>query len=166
MHEILHTFGVTWPTFIAQLLTVGIVYWVLKTYAFGAVIKMLEERRRRIEEGQANAEKIRRELAAAETKYREILDGANAQAQKLIDEARQSSNALAERRAQDAVVEAERIIARAHEATQLEHERVLNELKREVARLVIDTTAKVSGKVLTSDDQRVLSEETARQIAA
>ncbi|MBV9126619.1 MAG: F0F1 ATP synthase subunit B [Verrucomicrobia bacterium] len=166
MDKIAQTFGVTWPTFIAQLLTVGIVYFVLKKYAFSAVIKMLEERRRRIEEGQANAEKIKRDLAAAEARHREILDQANAQAQKLIDEARQSSNALADRRQQDAIGEAERIIARAHEATQLEYERVLNDLKREVARLVIDTTAKVSGKVLTDEDQRILSEETARQIAA
>ena len=49
---------------------------------------------------------------------------------------------------------------------QLEHDRMLSELKREVGRLVIDTTSKVTGKVLTTEDQRRLSEETARQVAA
>ena len=43
---------------------------------------------------------------------------------------------------------------------------MLAELKREVARLVVDTTAKVTGKVLTGDDQRRLSEEASREIAS
>ena len=54
----------------------------------------------------------------------------------------------------------------AREATSLEHDRILSELKREVGRLVVDTTAKVTGKVLTADDQKRLSEEAARQVAA
>jgi F-type H+-transporting ATPase subunit b len=40
------------------------------------------------------------------------------------------------------------------------------ELKRELGRLVIDTTSKVTGKVLNSDDQRRLQEEAARQLAS
>ena len=166
MSEIFRTFGVTWATFFAQLLTVLAVYYILKTYAFSPIVKMLEERRRRIEEGQINAEKIRHQLADAENRYREILDKANGDSQRMINEARDSANALGEKRAQEAVTEAERIVARAREATTLEHDRVLAELKREVGRLVIETTAKVSGKVLTEDDQRRLSEETSRQVAA
>ena len=105
------------------------------------------------------------QLAESEAKHRETLDQANAQAQKLINEARQSSDALASRRAQEAVTEAERIIARAREATTLEHDRVLSEVKRELGRLVIETTSKVTGKVLTPEDQQRLGEETTRQIA-
>ena len=159
------TFGVSWPAFIAQVLAFLIVLYVLKTYAFGPIINVLEERRRRIAEGQANAEKIKAQLAESEVKYRELLDQANAQAQRIINEARSSSDALAQRRSQEAVTEGERIIARAREATQLEHDRVLSEVKRELGRLVIDTTAKVTGKVLTADDQARLGEETTRQLA-
>lgn len=142
-----------------------IVFYVLKTYAFQPIIDVLEERRRRIAEGQANAEKIKAQLAESEAKYREMLDNAQAQGQKLINEARQSSDALAQRRSQEAVTEAERIIARAREATTLEHDRVLSEVKRELGRLVIETTSKVTGKVLTPEDQARLGEETTRQIA-
>ena len=39
-------------------------------------------------------------------------------------------------------------------------------LEGKVARLVVDTTAKVSGKVLTIDDQRRLTEDANKQIAA
>lgn len=165
MQEILHSFGVNWAAFFAQLITFGVVFYILKTYAFGPIINVLEERRQRISEGQANAEKIKKQLAESEARYREVLDQANAQAQKLISEARASSDSLASRRQQDAITEAERIVARAHEATVLEHDRVLSEVKRELGRLVIETTAKVTGKILTPEDQQRLSEETSRQVA-
>ena len=157
-------FGLNWPAFIAQVLAFSIVLFVLKTYAFGPIINVLEERRRRIAEGQLNADKIKQQLAESEVRYRELLDKANAQSQKLIEEARSSSDALAQRRALDATTEAERIIARAREATTLEHDRVLSEVKRELGRLVIETTAKVTGKVLTPEDQQRLGDETVRQL--
>ena len=42
---------------------------------------------------------------------------------------------------------------------------MLAELKREVGRLVVQTTATVTGKVLTPDDQKRLAEETAKVVA-
>ena len=84
----------------------------------------------------------------------------------MIDEASASASAIADRKQQQAISEAEQIIAKAREATALEHDRILSELKREVGRLVVDTTAKVTGKVLTPDDQKRLSEDAARQVTA
>ena len=88
------------------------------------------------------------------------------EAQKMIDEARASAGAVAERKQQEAIAAAEQIMAKAREASALEHERTMSQLKRELGRLVVDTTAKVTGKVLTSDDQRRLQEEASRQIAS
>jgi F-type H+-transporting ATPase subunit b len=84
----------------------------------------------------------------------------------MIDEARESASHVAERKQQEAVAMAEQIVAKAHEATEIERERTMTLLKRELGRLVVDTTAKVTGKVLDSNDQRRLQEEAARQIAA
>jgi F-type H+-transporting ATPase subunit b len=57
-------------------------------------------------------------------------------------------------------------MAKAREAAALEHERTMAELKRELGRLVVETTSKVTGKVLTPDDQRRLQEEAGRQLAS
>jgi F-type H+-transporting ATPase subunit b len=48
----------------------------------------------------------------------------------------------------------------------LERERIMAELKQELGRLVVDTTVRVTGKVLTPQDHQRINEETARQIAA
>src|SRR5436305_5559980 len=159
------TFGWNWKLFLAQVVSFCIVALLLRQFAYKPILAVLEDRRRKIEEGQINAEKIRKELAEAEKRYQEIVAKANADAQRMIDEARESSSHLAERKQQEAITAAEQILAKAKEAAALEHERQMQTLKRELGRLVIDTTAKVTGKVLTPEDQRRLQEEAARQVA-
>lgn len=160
------TFGFNMWMFLSQVVSFGIVALLLRKYAYKPILGVLEQRRQQIAEAQLNAEKIKTQLAEAEQRYQEILSKANAQAQKMIDEARESASHVAARKEQEAVSAAEQIIAKAHEAAALEHERTMAQLKRELGRLVVDTTAKVTGKVLTSEDQRRLQEEAARQVAA
>ena len=159
------TFGWNWQLFLSQVISFCIVAYLLRRFAYKPIVAVLEERRRTIEQSQLNAEKIKKELAEAEKRYQEILAKANEDAQRMIDEARQSSAHLAERKQQEAVAAAEQILAKAREASAIEHERQMETLKRELGRLVVDTTAKVTGKVLTSDDQKRLQEEAARQVA-
>jgi len=160
------TFGFDTKIFLSQVVSFVIVALVLRQFAYKPILAVLEERRQRIAEGLLNAEKIKQQLAEAEQRHAEILAKANAQAQKMIDDARESSAHIAERKQQEAVVAAEQIMAKAREASVIEHEKVMTELKRELGRLVVNTTAKVTGKVLTPEDQRRLQDEAARQIAS
>ena len=100
-----------------------IVAFLLRRFAYKPILAVLEERRRKIEEGQLNAEKIKQQLAEAEKRYQEILAKANADAQRMIDEARESAAHLSERKQQEAIAAAEQILAKAREAAALEHER-------------------------------------------
>jgi F-type H+-transporting ATPase subunit b len=159
------TFGWNLKLFLSQVISFVLVALLLRRFAYQPILNVLHERRERIAEGLRNAEKIKQQLAEAEKHHAEILAKAHAEAQKMIDEARESSAHLADRKLQEAIVAAEHVMARAREASALEHERTMAELKREVGRLVVETTAKVTGKVLTSEDQRRLQEEAARQLA-
>ncbi len=144
LRETAETFGWNWKLFLSQVISFCIVAFLLQRFAYKPILAVLEERRRKIEEGQINAEKIKKELAEAEKRYQEIV--AN------------------ERKQQEAITAAEQIIAKAREASAIEHERTMESLKRELGRLVVDTTAKVTGKVLTPEDQQRLQEEAARQL--
>jgi len=160
------TFGVDWPHLISQIISFVIVCIFLYLFAYKRVLAMLEERRQRITEGLANAEKIKAELARTEAQRQETLVQANTQANKLIEEARAAAARVQEQETQKAIATAEQIIARAREAAAQDHARMLAELKREVGRLVVQTTATVTGKILTPEDQRRIAEETVRQVAA
>src|SRR5205809_1103263 len=165
LRDTAETVGWNWKLFLAQVVSFCIVALLLRRFAYKPILAVLEDRRRKIEQGQLNAEKIRKELAEAEKRYQEIVAKANADAQRMIDEARESAAHVSERQQQEAITSAEQIIAKAREASAIEHERTMEALKRELGRLVVDTTAKVTGKVLTAEDQQRLQEETARQLA-
>ena len=127
---------------------------------------MLEERRQQIALGLANADEIKAELARTEAQRQEVMAEANLQANRLIEEARAAAAGVQQEETRKAVAAAEQIVARAREATAQDHARMLAELRREVGRLVVQTTAAVTGKVLTPEDQRRLAEATARRLSA
>ncbi len=160
------TFGLDLPHFIAQVISFSLVACLLFKFAYKPILTLLEQRRQRIADGLANADKIKAELARTEAMQREVLEKANAQATKLIEEARAAAARVQEQETQKAIAQAEQIIAKAREATSLERTRMLTDLRREVGTLVVRTTSQVIGKVLTPEDQQRLSEETRRQLAA
>ncbi len=164
--EIATQFGVTWQLLISQIILFVIVALALKKFAYGPILKVLEDRRQKIAESLANADKIKQELATAQTRSQEILNQANAQANKQIEEARAIAAKVQEQETQKAIATANQIVAKAKEASEAELARMKMELRKELVRLVAETTAKVSGKVLTLDDQKRLAEETTKQLAA
>lgn len=166
VQEIARRFGVDWPHLIAQIISFLIVCALMVKFSYGPVLKMLEQRRQQIAEGLANSEKIKAELQRTEAARQEVIAQANAQATRLIEEARSAAARVQEQETQKAVAAAEQIVTKAREAAQAEHARMLADLRREVGRLVVQTTEKVTGKVLTADDQKRLAEETSRQLAA
>ncbi len=158
--------GIDWRILIAQTISFSVVFFVLWKYAYGPIFTMLEARKQKIAEAVANAEKIHSDVARTEVERQKILADAGDQANKLIDEARQAAARVRETETQKAIAEAGQIVIKAREATVQERAQMLTELKREVGRLVVQTTATVTGKILTPEDQRRLAEETEKQLAA
>lgn len=165
VQEIAKTFGVDWPHLIAQIISFSIVCVLLHRFAYKPVLKMLEQRRQQIAQGLADSEKIKAELAQTEAQRHAILLKADAEASKLIEEARVSAARVQVQETQKAIAAAEQIVTKAREAAAQEHSRMLVELKRDVGRLVIETTASVAGRILTAEDQRRMAEETVSHVS-
>lgn len=166
IEQIASTFGVDWPHLISQMISFSIVCALLYWLAYKPVLKMLATRRELIAQGLANSEKIEAELAKTEAQRQEVMARANVESTRLIEEARAAAAQLREQEAQKAISAAEQIIGKAREAAAQDHTRMLAELKRDVGRLVVTTTANITGKILTAEDQQRLAEETARELAA
>lgn len=164
--DIAQQFGVDWWKFLSQCISFSIVAFVLYKYAYNPILNVLAERRQKIEDGLRNAEETKKQLATAQQQATELIAKAGTDAQKIIDDAKTSAKAIIDRETKRATTEAEQIIAKAHEATVREHQKMLSDLKREVARLVLNTTSKVTGKVLNDEDQKRLSEEATKELAA
>ena len=160
------TLGLDWRILLAQTISFSIVFFVLWKFAYRPIFEMLHARREKIAEALANAEKIKTDVARTETERQKILADAGDKANKLIDEARQAAARVREQETQKAIAAAEQIVAKAREAAAQERVQMLGELKREVGRLVVQTTSTVTGKILTAEDQKRLAQETEKQLAA
>jgi len=166
IQQIALTFGVDWPHLIAQIISFSIVCLLLHRFAYRPILAMLEERRRQIEQGLADTEKIRAELARTETQRADVMIHANAEATKLIEEAHIAAARVERHEIQKAIASAEQIVVKSREAAAQEHDRMLAELKSDVGRLVLQATTRVTGRILTAEDQHRLAEETAKGMAA
>lgn len=160
------TFGVTWQLFISQVISFAIVAWALNKFAYKPILQVLAERKQRIADSLANAEKIKQQLAEAEIARRELLQKANADASKLIEEARAAAARVQEQETQKAIAAAEQIITKSREAAQADYEKMKQDLRREMGRLAVELASQVSGKILTVEDKSRLAEETNKQLAA
>ncbi len=165
VERVVTTFGVDWSQLLAQTASFCIVCTILHRYAYRPVLKMLEVRREQIAQGLATAKQIEWDLARTEAQRQEVMAQADVQASKFIEEARAAAARVREQETQKAIAAAEQIVINAREAAAQEHDRMLAELKHEVGRLVVQATTTVTGKILTSEDQRRLAEETAKQFA-
>ena len=166
IEEIARTFGVDWPHLISQMISFSIVCGLLYWFAYKPVLKMLATRRELIAQGLANSQKIEAELAKTEAQRQDVLARATVESSRLIEEAREAAAKLREQEAQKAINTAERIIGKAQEAAAQDRTRMLAELKRDVGRLVVMTTANITGKILSPEDQQRLVEEAARELPA
>ena len=166
IEEIARTFGVDWPHLTSQIISFGIVCAVLYRFAYRPVLAMLEARRQQIAQGLANTEKINAALADIEAQRQRVMAEAQAQATQFLADARATAKRLQEQETQRAIAAADEIVTRAREAAVLEHQQMLAELRNEVGRLVVATTSAVLGRVVTPDDHKRLTEDTARYLRA
>ena len=166
MEQIAQTFGVDWPHLTAQVISFSIVCALLYRLAYRPILAMLARRRELIAQGLANTEKINAALKAIDVQREQILNAARDEAARVAEEGRAVAKRLREQEAQHAAAAADRVLLRAREQAAREHSLMVAAARREIGRLVVQTTAAVAGRVLTSDDQRRLIQETTRQLQA
>lgn len=164
--DIPNAFGLNAWAFFSQVISFSIVAFLLHRFAYKPILGALEARRARIEEGLANARMVDEKLAEAQKQVEEVLAKANANANNVIEEARAAAKLVSERENQRAVQQAADIVQKAREAGEAEQKRLMAELKKDLSRLIVETTAKVTGKVLTAGDQKMITDEATRELAA
>lgn len=166
IENIVKTFQVEWPLLIAQVLNVIVVLLVLNKFAFGPILKMLEERRSRIISGEEKIKLIERQLADSVETTTAAITKANDEAVRMVTEAKQGAATFTEQKAQEAIATAQQILAKAEAAAKADRDRLVADLKSEFGRLVALTTTQVTGKVLTADDQKRINEDALAKVEA
>ena len=92
--------------------------------------------------------------------------GQGQDAQKILTESREQSKEMIEQKTQEAASLAEAIIRKASEATELERQKMLSDVRKEVARLVVATSAKVLSRDLSDAEKQTFSDSAAKELAS
>jgi F-type H+-transporting ATPase subunit b len=151
--------GINLGFFVVQLLNFIIVAIILKVWAYEPIVRMLEQRKHRIAQGLEDARVAAEARANAEKEAEKIIAAAQADANKRV----QDATARAEKAAADVRAAAEderkRLIESAKEEAALERNRVLSDLRGQVAALSIAAANKLIGESMDEKRQRTLIEE-------
>ncbi len=151
--------GINLPSLIAQLINFTILLivlgWAFKRFLF----PLLDERRRRIQEGLDASEEAKRRLAETEKDVAVELDKARHDGQTLIVQAQQMSGRLQDEARQAARRDAEALLERARSEIQLERDAAIADLRREFADLTVTAAERVIRRSLDRKAHRELIEE-------
>lgn len=158
-------FGLDLKLIIAQAINFAIVAYLLWRFAYKPVMVTLDERQRKIAEGLQFAEEAKTQLAETEKRQAEVLREANTQAQAILHEARENARQFEDKMKTETASQIEEMRKRADEANELERQKMLGEVRQEIARLVVLTSEKVLQRELGGDEKNRLNESAAREIA-
>lgn len=149
------------------LLTFGITFLVLrgaKSFGFGRITEALERRQNMIAESIEYAENSRKEADELLADYRQRLSEARIQADEIIARARTAADQREADAQKKAAEEREELLKQTRHEIQLETEKALQDLRREVAALTVEATERVTRKSLSADDQQRLVEEALSEV--
>jgi F-type H+-transporting ATPase subunit b len=149
------------------LLTFGITYLILRTaksFGFDRITEALERRQNMISESISYAETTRAEADDLLADYRQRLTEARAQADEIVARARTAADQREADAQAKAAVEREELLKQTRNEIQLETQKALQDLRREVASMTVEATEKVTRKTLTADDQQRLVEEALSEV--
>jgi F-type H+-transporting ATPase subunit b len=141
------------------LIAFGITFFVLRKYAFAPIQKTIDDRRERIRAAVDEADRARQEARELLEQHRALIAEAKGEAAGILADARKVSDAQIERAKEEAEVERQRRIEETKRQIDAETKRSIEAIRSEVADLTLAATARVTGKVLDTEDQRRLIDE-------
>ena len=158
-------FGVEPKLILFQLISFLILFGVLYKFGIKPTIATMEERNQKIAAGLKHAEETQARLAAAQAESAAIIKAAQLDAQKAIDEARKAAKDFGDKQQTEAIARAADLLVKAQQSIELEHKKMLNEARSEIARLVVKTTEQVLAKKLTEADRSAYNEAASKELS-
>jgi len=163
--KIVHDFGINVPNIAAQMFSFAVVVFILWRFGFKPVLATLDARRKEIESGLKYAEEMQAKLAATQTESATILKAAQVEANKAIEEARKAAKEFGDKQQADAIQRAADLLAKAQQSIELEHKKMLDQARGEIARLVVKTTEQVLAKQLSDSDRAAYNEAATKELS-
>lgn len=157
--EILQQFGINPMLLAAQVVNFLILLFILKKFLYKPLLKVLDERRKKIEDSLKSAEEIEKRLQETNETVDKMMIKASSDIQKMMDEAKKEIGIMKEEGKLQAESIASQIIKKGEETANAEAGKISEDLMNNFARLVAFGMEKVTGKVLNKDQKEIIEKE-------
>ncbi len=148
--------GISLPTLLAQIVNFGILFGLLYLVAYKPILRMFDERSRRIKESMEETESIKEQAAQAEEEAKKRIEAASKEGQEVVARAVRTGDEVRQKAQQEARPEAEALIAKARLEIQRERDEAIDELRKELTDLTIVAAEKVIERSLDKEAHRQL----------
>ena len=155
--------GINLPVLVAQIINVAILLGLLYLVAYKPIMRVLDERSRKVKESMEQADAIKEQAAHAEEEVKKQLETAGREGQERIVQAVQVGEEVKQKAQQEARQEAETLIARARTEIQRERDEAIDELRREFADLTILAAGKVIDRSMDKKAHRQLIDKVLKE---
>jgi len=148
--------GINLPILITQVVTFIILLVILRLVAYKPLMRMLDERSKRVKESMEQTEAIKEQAARAEEEAKKRIEAAAKEGQEVVARAVRTGEELRQKAQQEAKPEAEALIAKARGEIQRERDEAIAEMRKELADLTILAAEKVIERELDKEAHRQL----------
>lgn len=148
--------GIDLPVLVAQIVNFAVLFGLLYLVAYKPVMRLLDERSRRIKEGQEQAKSMEEEASRAKEAVKRQMEVASREGQNRIDRAVQMGEEIKQKAREEARKEADSLVARARAEIQQERDEAIDEVRKEFADLAVMAAGKVIDRSLDKKEHRQL----------
>lgn len=148
-----------------EVVSFGILLWVLYKFAFPPILEVLETRERKIKESLEQAERHRAEAEQKLREYEVKLNAVSREAESVLTQAKERAQRLLEESEQRLKVEAERVKADASREIEHERRRAVQEIRTQTTALALLVAEKVVERSLNDQDHHRMAEEALQAVA-
>lgn len=158
--------GINLPTLLAQIVNFVLLFGLLYLVAYKPIMRMLDERSRKIKDSMEQTEYIKEQASQAEVESKKRIEAASKEGQEVIARAVRNGEEVRQQAQQEARKDAESLIARARTEIQRERDESIDELRKEFAELTILAAEKVIDRSLDKEAHRQLIDKTLAESTA
>ena len=142
-----------------EILSFGILFFVLYKFAFPGILSVLEEREKKIKDSLDQAERHRAESERALKTYEAKLSAAAKEAEAILAAAQERAQRLLDENEQRMSTEAERIKGEAMREIDHERRKAIQDIRNQTTELALMVAEKVVQRSLTDADHRKFADE-------
>jgi F-type H+-transporting ATPase subunit b len=145
--------GIQPALFIAYVVNFVILVFLLRIFLYRPVLNMLGQRRERIQESLAEADRVRQEAATQRAQFERELEEARQTSQEAATRVAQETEKMRDAILAEAREEADRILEQAHQQIEMDRRQAVADLRRGVVDLAVDLARRVIGETVAADEQ-------------